>query len=70
MTQAIRIHKTGAPEVMVLEDVALPPPGPGMVTIANRAIGLNFIDTYFRNGLYPVPCRADSGWKVPGWSRR
>lgn len=55
MVKAIRIHKTGGPEVLQLEDIALPQPGPGEILIRNRAIGLNFIDTYFRTGLYPAP---------------
>ncbi|CAM5768143.1 quinone oxidoreductase family protein [Bosea minatitlanensis] len=55
MVKAIRAHKTGGPDVLVFEDVALPEPGPGEILIRNRAIGLNFIDTYFRSGLYPAP---------------
>ncbi|MBR3189480.1 quinone oxidoreductase [Bosea sp. (in: a-proteobacteria)] len=55
MAKAIRVHKTGGPEVLQLEEVALPAPGPGEILIRNRAIGLNFIDTYFRTGLYPAP---------------
>ena len=66
MAKAIRIHKTGGPEVMALEDVALSPPGPGMVTVANRAIGLNFIDTYFRSGLYPMPLPSGLGMEGAG----
>lgn len=54
MVKAVRIHKAGGPEVMVLEDVAVDAPGPGMVTVENRAIGLNYIDTYHRSGLYPL----------------
>ncbi len=54
MTKAIRAHKTGGPEVMVLEDITLPPPGPGEVRLRHHAIGLNFIDVYFRTGLYPT----------------
>jgi NADPH:quinone reductase len=53
--KAIRIHKTGGPEVLSYEDVPDPVPGPGEVLVANKAIGLNFIDTYFRSGLYPAP---------------
>jgi NADPH2:quinone reductase len=55
MVKAIRIHKTGGPEVLQFEDITLPAPGPGELLVKNRAIGLNFIDTYFRSGLYPVP---------------
>ena len=66
MAKAIRIQKTGGPEGMALEDVALPPPGPGMVTVANRAIGLNFIDTYFRSGLYPMPLPSGLGMEGAG----
>lgn len=54
MVKAIRIHKTGGPEVLQVEDITLPEPGQGEVLVQNRAIGLNFIDTYFRTGLYPT----------------
>jgi NADPH2:quinone reductase len=66
MVQAIRIYETGGPEVMVLEDVALEQPGPGMVTVANRAIGLNYIDTYHRSGLYPLPLPMGIGMEGAG----
>ena len=52
MTMAIRIHETGGPEVMRLEEVTLPAPGRGEVLVRNHAIGLNFTDVYFRTGLY------------------
>lgn len=55
MVKAIRAHKTGGPEVLQLDDISLPQPGPGEILMRNRAIGLNFIDTYFRSGLYPAP---------------
>lgn len=55
MVKAIRVHKTGGPEVLVLEDITLPAPREGEVLVRNKAIGLNFIDTYFRTGLYPAP---------------
>ncbi len=51
---AIRIHKTGGPEVLTFEAIDLPDPAPGEVRVRNKAIGLNFIETYFRSGLYPV----------------
>ena len=54
MTKAIRIHRTGGPEVMVLEEVSLPKPAKGEVLVRNHAVGLNFIDIYFRQGSYPA----------------
>ncbi|MEZ2219613.1 quinone oxidoreductase [Rhizobium sp. RCC_161_2] len=54
-TQAIRIHQNGGPEVMKLEEVDLLPPAAGEVQIRHAAIGLNFIDVYFRSGLYKAP---------------
>jgi NADPH2:quinone reductase len=55
MTKAIRIHTNGGPEVMLWEAVPTPEPGPGEVLIKHEAIGLNFIDVYFRTGLYKAP---------------
>ncbi|UOK70225.1 quinone oxidoreductase family protein [Ancylobacter polymorphus] len=55
MVVAIRIHETGGPEVLRLEEVTLGTPGAGEVRLRHTAIGLNFIDTYFRSGLYPAP---------------
>ena len=54
-TMAICIHELGGPEVLRWEEVALPDPGPGEVLVRHEAVGLNFIDTYHRSGLYPVP---------------
>ena len=54
MVQAIRIHVTGGPEVLRPEEIELAPPAPGEVRIRHRAIGLNFIDTYQRSGLYKL----------------
>jgi NADPH2:quinone reductase len=54
MVRAIRIHATGGPEVLRAEDVDLPPPAAGEVRLRQRAIGLNFIDTYQRSGLYKL----------------
>jgi NADPH2:quinone reductase len=54
-TNAIRIHETGGPEVLRHEEVKLEAPGPGEALVRHRAVGLNFIDTYHRTGLYPVP---------------
>jgi NADPH2:quinone reductase len=55
MVAAVRVHKTGGPEVLTYEDVEVPAPGPGQVKIRNHACGVNFIDTYFRMGMYPSP---------------
>lgn len=66
MVTAVRIHETGGPEVMILEQVELEAPGPGMVTVANRAIGLNYIDTYHRSGLYPLPLPIGIGMEAAG----
>jgi NADPH2:quinone reductase len=52
--RAIRIHQVGGPEVLQLEDVELAAPGPGQAQIRHGAIGVNFLDTYFRSGLYPA----------------
>ena len=54
MSRAIRIHQTGGPEAMQWEDVDVGAPGPGEIRIRHDAIGLNFIDVYFRTGLYPA----------------
>lgn len=54
MVRAIRVHATGGPEVLRLEDVELAPPAEGEVRIRQRAIGLNFIDIYQRSGLYKL----------------
>jgi NADPH2:quinone reductase len=55
MTQAIRFHETGGPEVLRLETVAVGDPGPGQVRVRHTAIAVNFIDVYFRLGRYPTP---------------
>jgi NADPH:quinone reductase len=53
--RAIRIYGTGGPEVMRFEDMELPSPGPGQARIRHHAIGVNFLDIYYRTGLYPSP---------------
>ncbi len=55
MTHAIRIHANGGPEAMQWEDVPMPEPGPGEALIRHGAVGLNYIDVYFRTGLYKAP---------------
>jgi NADPH2:quinone reductase len=66
MAHAIRIHKTGGPEVMQWEDVNVPAPGTGEAQIRHRAVGLNYIDTYHRTGLYPVPLPSGIGLEGAG----
>ena len=66
MVKAVRIEATGGPEVMQLVDVDPGPPGAGMVTVANRAIGLNFIDIYHRSGQYPIPLPSGLGMEGAG----
>ena len=55
MKKAIRMHATGGPEVLRWEDVPVPDPGPGEALIQQHAVGLNYIDVYFRTGLYKAP---------------
>lgn len=66
MIGAIRIHAFGGPEVMQWEQVELPPPGAGELGIRQTAIGLNFIDTYHRSGLYPLSLPAGLGTEAAG----
>jgi len=55
MSKAIRMHAYGGPDVLRWEDVPLPDPGPGEALVQHQAIGLNYIDVYFRTGQYKVP---------------
>jgi NADPH:quinone reductase len=55
MVAAVRVHKTGGPEVLTYEQVEVADPGPGQIRIKQHACGVNFIDTYFRMGMYPSP---------------
>ena len=55
MTKAIRMHQTGGPEVLVWEDIEVGDPGPGEARVRHTAVGLNFIDCYFRSGTYAPP---------------
>lgn len=66
MTKAIRIHQTGGPEVLRWEDVELKDPGPGEAQIRHTAIGLNYLDTYHRSGLYPLPLPTGIGSEGAG----
>src|ERR1700691_602734 len=55
MVAAVRVHKVGGPEVLTYEDIPVPAAGPGQIRVKQHAIGVNFVDTYFRMGLYPAP---------------
>jgi len=66
MAQAIRMHQAGGPEVLRLEDVAVGEPGPGQARLRHVAVGINFADTYFRTGVYPVPLPAGIGVEASG----
>jgi NADPH2:quinone reductase len=64
--KAIRFEKTGGPEVLQWVDVTLPPPGPGQVRVRHTAVGVNFIDTYHRSGLYKLPLPSGLGSEAAG----
>ena len=66
MVHAIRIHKTGGPDVLTWEEVDIGKPGPGEARIRQTAVGLNFIDTYNRGGIYPVPLPTVLGNEAAG----
>ncbi len=66
MAHAIRIHKTGGPEVLQWEEVSVPQPGPKDALIRHKAVGLNYIDTYHRSGLYAVPMPSGLGTEAAG----
>lgn len=64
--RAVLVQKTGGPEVLELGTLELPPPGPGQVLVRHTAIGVNYIDTYQRSGLYAVPLPAVLGSEAAG----
>ncbi|RVU38837.1 quinone oxidoreductase [Hwanghaeella grinnelliae] len=66
MSYAIRIHQTGGPEVLKWEEVDLPAPAAGEVMIRQSAVGLNYIDIYQRDGLYPIPIPGGLGVEGAG----
>ncbi|MBX6322981.1 MAG: quinone oxidoreductase [Rhodospirillaceae bacterium] len=65
-THAIRMHEKGGPEVLRWEEVELPDPGPGEVRVRNVAVGVNYIDTYHRSGLYPITWPSGVGLEAAG----
>ena len=66
MPHAIRIHKTGGPEVLQWEEVAVGDPGPGEARVRQTAVGLNYIDTYHRSGLYKLALPSGLGMEGAG----
>jgi len=64
--RVIRIAQTGGPEVLRWEEAPLAPPGPGEARVRHQAIGVNFVDTYHRTGLYPLPLPAVLGVEAAG----
>ena len=66
MTKAIRFDKTGGPEVMKWVDVEVGEPAEGEIRIRQHAVGLNYIDVYFRTGLYPLPLPGGLGMEAAG----
>jgi NADPH2:quinone reductase len=64
--KAIRIHENGGPDVLRYEDVELPPPARGEVRVRHTAVGVNFIDTYHRSGLYKLPLPTGIGGEAAG----
>jgi NADPH:quinone reductase len=66
MTKAIRFHETGGPEVLKWEDVEPGAPGAGQIRVKHYAVGLNYIDVYHREGLYPLPLPSGLGLEAAG----
>jgi NADPH2:quinone reductase len=66
MAKAVRYHKQGGPEVLQLDEVQVGEPGPGQVRVRHTAIGVNFLDTYQRSGLYPMQLPGTAGNEAAG----
>jgi len=66
LAQAIRFHATGGPEQLVLDTIDVPPPAAGEARVRHAAIGVNYIDTYHRGGLYPLPLPSGLGTEAAG----
>lgn len=65
-TAAVRVGRNGGPEVLTLEETEVGDPGPGEIRVRQRAIGLNYIDTYYRTGLYAAPLPHGIGFEAAG----
>jgi NADPH2:quinone reductase len=66
MAKAVRFHAPGGPDVLRLEEVQVGEPGAGQVKVRHVAVGLNYADTYFRNGTYPIPMPSGIGVEAAG----
>ena len=66
MAKAVRFYETGGPDVLRYEEVEVGDPGPGQVRLKQVAVGLNYADTYFRNGTYPIPMPNGMGVEASG----
>ncbi len=66
MAKAVRFHQAGGPEVLRFEEIEVGRPGPGQVRLRHVAVGLNYADTYFRNGTYPIPLPNGIGVEAAG----
>jgi NADPH:quinone reductase-like Zn-dependent oxidoreductase len=66
MAKAVRFYEVGSPDVLHYEDVEVGEPGPGEVRLRHVAVGLNYADTYFRNGTYPIPLPNGLGVEASG----
>ncbi|MBS7691604.1 quinone oxidoreductase [Pseudomonas lalucatii] len=66
MAKAVRFYETGGPEVLRYENVEVGEPGPGEIRLRHVAVGLNYADTYFRNGTYPIPLPNGMGVEAAG----
>ena len=66
MAKAVRFYEAGGPEVLRYEDIEVGDPGPGQVRLRHVAVGLNYADTYFRNGTYPIPLPNGIGVEAAG----
>ncbi len=66
MSTAIRFHQVGGPEVLRVEEVEVGAPGPGEARVRHQAVGVNYVDTYHRSGLYPLPLPSGLGVEAAG----
>ncbi len=66
MPKAVRYHKQGGPEVLQLDEIPAADPGPGQARVRHKAIGVNFVDTYQRSGLYPMQLPGVAGNEAAG----